>query len=131
MNTTSTLRSGYVELVIPEERFPCPLVNVNEDRGQSRHLARKRAPWRTLGYLLTRGMTPVPCPVTITALFRWPDKRVRDSPNWYPTIKALVDGVVSAGVLLADDDDHVTLLSMGPDVPHGPKRITLRIETVQ
>jgi len=131
MVTYSSLRSGYMELVINEDRFPCMLVNVNDERGQTRHLARRRAPWRALGYLLARGMTPVPHPVTITALFRWPDKRVRDSPNWYPTVKALVDGCVSAGVLLADDDRHVTLLSMGPDLPHGPKRITLRIETVQ
>jgi crossover junction endodeoxyribonuclease RusA len=119
-----------MEMVIAEDRFPGRLVNINDERGHTRVFARKRAPWRTLGYLLARGRTPVETPVTITVLFRWPDARVRDSPNWYPTAKALIDGIVSAGVLVADDDRHVWLTSMGPDVPHGPKRITLRIEEV-
>ena len=36
MVTYSSLRSGYMELVINEDRFPCMLVNVNDERGQTR-----------------------------------------------------------------------------------------------
>ncbi|MFJ9754941.1 hypothetical protein [Streptomyces sp. NPDC101149] len=42
----------------------------------------------------------------------------RDPANWYPTMKAAVDGIVDAGVL--EDDDHTRLL--GPDMRLGEKR---------
>ena len=29
-----------------------------------------------------------------------------DAPNWYPTVKALIDGLVDSG-LLSDDNNHV------------------------
>lgn len=35
-----------------------------------------------------------------------PTNRRMDSPNWYPTVKALVDGLTDIG-LFADDDDSV------------------------
>ncbi|MGW2933978.1 hypothetical protein ACWDA7_19490 [Streptomyces sp. NPDC001156] len=42
----------------------------------------------------------------------------RDPANWYPSMKAAVDGIVDAGVL--EDDDHTRLL--GPDMRLGQKR---------
>jgi len=41
----------------------------------------------------------------------WPDRRRRDVPNLWPTIKALVDGIVDAGILPDDNDDVVTALT--------------------
>ncbi|WP_433235482.1 hypothetical protein ACQPYK_25415 [Streptosporangium sp. CA-135522] len=43
------------------------------------------------------------------------DRRRRDPGNWYPSAKAVVDGLVDAGVL--DDDDHTRLI--GPDMRIG------------
>lgn len=48
----------------------------------------------------------------LTVHVTWPDKRRRDVHNIVPTIKALIDGVVDAGVLPDDDDKHLT----GPDL---------------
>ncbi|GHE33208.1 hypothetical protein GCM10017673_40170 [Streptosporangium violaceochromogenes] len=45
-----------------------------------------------------------------------PDRRRRDPANLYPSFKALIDGVVDAGVLPDDDDRHL----VGPDMRLGP-----------
>lgn len=48
---------------------------------------------------------------------RFCDARRRDPGNWAPTAKAVVDGLVDAGVFTDDDHTHVT----GPDMRIGPK----------
>lgn len=52
----------------------------------------------------------------ITAVLHPHDKRRRDPANWYPAVKAAVDGIVDAGVL--EDDDATRLV--GPDMRLGP-----------
>ena len=47
----------------------------------------------------------------LTVHVGWPDKRRRDVSNIEPTLKALIDGCVDAGLLPDDDDTHLT----GPD----------------
>ena len=37
----------------------------------------------------------------------WPDKRRRDVENLAPSVKAMTDGITSAGVLPDDSDEHV------------------------
>ena len=48
------------------------------------------------------------CVATLT----YRDRRRRDDHNLGPTLKALIDGVVAAGLLPDDDHDHLT----GPDL---------------
>lgn len=38
----------------------------------------------------------------------------RDSPNYMPTLKALLDGIVDAGVLIDDSDKYVPLFCIEP-----------------
>lgn len=45
-----------------------------------------------------------PCIITIDV--QPPTSRRMDAPNWYPTVKALIDGLVDSG-LLSDDNNHV------------------------
>lgn len=47
---------------------------------------------------------------------RFSDKRRRDPGNWAPTAKAVVDGLVDAGVFPDDNYQHV----IGPDMRLGP-----------
>ena len=54
--------------------------------------------------------------VHITGIHRPVNNRVRDAANLYPSYKAAIDGLVSAGVLSNDDDAHV----VGPDMVTGP-----------
>ena len=63
----------------------------------------------------------------------WPDRRHRDAANIAPTLKALVDGFVTDGHLLPDDDDtHLTGPHPWPlPEPSGARditRLTFRIE---
>ena len=46
------------------------------------------------------------------ATFTYRDRRRRDDHNLGPTLKALIDGVVAAGLLPDDDHDHLA----GPDI---------------
>jgi Holliday junction resolvase RusA-like endonuclease len=46
-------------------------------------------------------------PVRIIVSVSWPDRRRRDVPNVWPTVKACVDGCVDAEVIADDDDSHV------------------------
>jgi Holliday junction resolvase RusA-like endonuclease len=50
----------------------------------------------------------------------YPDRRKRDVANLHPTVKALVDGMVKAGLLPDDDDAHLT----GPHLEHGRDDVT-------
>ncbi|MFE7609227.1 hypothetical protein [Streptomyces celluloflavus] len=54
-------------------------------------------------------------PVRIIAVVHPRDRRRRDPANWYPAVKAAVDGLVDAGVL--QDDDHTRVI--GPDMRLG------------
>jgi hypothetical protein len=45
---------------------------------------------------------------TITGFLDTPDDRRRDPANWHPTLKACIDGIVSAGVLPDDSAKYVT-----------------------
>jgi hypothetical protein len=55
--------------------------------------------------------------VHVLGVLRPATKGRRDPANWYPTFKAMLDGVVDAGVL--EDDDHTRV--DGPDMRLGRK----------
>lgn len=55
--------------------------------------------------------TSIPTPTHLTVRLGHPTRTKRDSLNCYPTIKACIDGLVRAGWLEDDDDEHL----VGPD----------------
>jgi hypothetical protein len=67
----------------------------------------------------------------IDAIYEPPDARRRDAGNWYPTYKALIDGVVDAGVLPDDDHTHLDgpFMRIGPVHPGG--RVVLVITELE
>lgn len=75
--------------------------------------ARGALAWRLAG---SPRMDRVRCVVHVY----YPDRRKRDVANLHPTVKALVDGMVAAGLLADDDDAHLT----GPHLEHGPDDVT-------
>jgi len=91
--------------------LPRPLIlNAN----QRQHWAKKAAVTRDLRALARLQARHLP-PMTRAHLVvhvGWADKRKRDVSNIEPTLKALVDGIVDAGVLEDDDDAHL----VGPDL---------------
>lgn len=46
-----------------------------------------------------------------------PTKRRMDAPNWYPTVKALVDGLTDGNLFSDDNDEVITVMSF----QRGPK----------
>ena len=117
-----------VVLEIPGSRFPGKLLNVNDLRGYTKHLGRLVTPWRQLGCVLGRDRRiphPIVHPMRVWAEFRFPDNRRRDTANLYPTVKALVDGLDDAGVLLGDHDGRVEGPWLKRTYPNGPLRLRL------
>jgi hypothetical protein len=50
--------------------------------------------------------------VEITGFVHPPDGRRRDPHNWYPTLKASIDGIVDSGVILDDSSEIVVRTDM-------------------
>jgi predicted nucleic acid-binding Zn ribbon protein len=82
--------------------------------------------WRQAGRMAAMGRPQFANQVHITAHI-WKPRRGRYDPNnLWPTVKAVVDGFVDAGLLF--DDDHVHVI--GPDMRHGgvgPAQLILEI----
>lgn len=59
----------------------------------------------------------------LVAWVRFPDGRRRDLHNYMPTLKALVDGLVDAGLLPDDDARHLQGPDMRLDSRHTSRRM--------
>lgn len=97
-------------------------ININ-DRDHWAVKARKSKQLRQLGHHhamenTNKGMLKWFAPderVHVTVTFIWPDYRRRDVHNWMPTVKAIIDGIVDAGLLKDDSDKYLS----GPDLRIG------------
>lgn len=95
---------------------------------------RRLAYWETLQHM-DRKQAPYspsnPCEVSITVYK--PTKRRLDTPNLYPTVKAIIDGMTEAGVWVDDDDDVIRAITFRPGGLSGIKgqyRLIFEIERV-
>lgn len=112
---------------------PCAYINAN-DRMHHHAKAKLTRGWRKLtAAMLTTSGEPVPAygRAHITITYRFPTNHRREVSNLQPTSKAIVDGLVDAGLIPDDDDLHV----VGPDNrrewPNGTRRVTVTIEEIQ
>lgn len=67
-----------------------------------------------------------PCVVSITV--RPPTARRNDAPNWYPTIKALVDGLTDAGVWTDDNNTVIRAMTFIPGRKTSTGKYRLELE---
>lgn len=98
------------------------------------HWAEQRqrvAQWKTLAMLAARPRPEAPMPVRV-AVHAWPEKsgRMFDGDAIAPTVKACIDGLVLAGVLVDDTPTWV-----GPVTYQPPERVAagqdrLRLELI-
>lgn len=115
---------------------PTKWMNANQRHG---HWSERSGPtklWRDAAKVLARqARIPALDRVTITATVHRPDRRRNaDAHNRYPTVKAVVDGLVDAGVLPDDCDRHLVSLTIRAGAPVDKRRyplglLTLDIET--
>jgi len=107
------------QLTIPA---PAIWLNANQRTDLRRQTPDRRA-WRDAGRVYAmQAKLPKLQRAHILAELCFADARRRDVHNLYPTIKALVDGLIDFGLL--PDDDHLHLV--GPDLRYGP-RIAKRV----
>lgn len=111
---------------------PCAFINAN-DRLHHHAKAKLTRAWREVAAAtVNSGWHPDHYyRVHITVAIRWPDNIRRDPGNWYPTAKAIVDGLVDAELIHDDSDTYV----VGPDLrrerPNGPARVTVTITPLE
>lgn len=111
---------------------PTPPLSLNRERTMHWAAARRQTrPWRDTTCWLAmqaRLATAVAgAPATITVHLPVGDHRRRDPANFYPTVKAVVDGLVLAGVWPDDTPQFVTVNE--PVLwhePHAEVRLELR-----
>jgi crossover junction endodeoxyribonuclease RusA len=104
--------ADHVILIIPA---PAPWLSANQRVDLRRQTPDRRA-WRDAGHLYAKqAALPKLQRVHIIATLRFRDARRRDPHNYYPTLKALVDGLVDYGLIPDDDDKHL----IGPDIRLG------------
>jgi crossover junction endodeoxyribonuclease RusA len=107
-----------------------PLLNAN-DRLHYRERSKRTEKLRSEAYKAAKAQPSLPFTrVRIRCIFRAPDKRRRDVANLYPSFKAVIDGIVDAGLLLDDNDRYVTELSLvrGED---SPKKAQLIVQVIE
>lgn len=93
-----------------------PWLTANQ-RGSWRRSHRLIRDWRNLGAWSARAAhIPRLAAARVIVELRFTSARRRDPANWSPTAKALVDGLVDAGVFADDDSSQV----FGPDLRIGP-----------
>ena len=113
-------------VMVVEVLEPAARMNLNQ-RHSWRTKARLTRLWRHAAWVAAceqLGRTPSErareaCFVRVAFPVRDPAKR-RDPENWTPTSKALVDGLVDAGVWPDDDERHVLVLPCRFVKPAGP-----------
>lgn len=101
---------------------PCEWINSNQRPNRYDNARRVKA-WRHAAHYAAKvdyHWAPFEGPVHITATVHKTRNGRWDAGNLYPTAKAIVDGLVDAGVVPDDDNAWVT----GPDMRAGDKRAT-------
>lgn len=99
--------------------IPAPAIWLNANqRTDRRGQTPDRRAWRDAGNVYARqAKLPKLTRAHIVAELRFADAYHRDVHNLYPTIKALVDGLIDYGLLPDDSHHHL----VGPDLRYGPR----------
>lgn len=105
--TTTALRTYRIEI-------PARTVLITSNQRLNRYVQAERVKaLRNTGFAMARAAKVPPMERAHIFYVLHPDtkSRRRDPGNWSPSAKALVDGIVSAGVLPDDNHEHL----LGPD----------------
>lgn len=111
---------------------PAAFINAN-DRLHWRVKAERVKAWREAARdEIFSGFHPYFYPrAHITVAIRFEDNIRRDVGNYYPTAKAIVDGLVDADLLPDDNDKHVIGPDMRRHIPNGTPLVTVTITPLE
>lgn len=112
--------------------IPAPAEWINSNQRLNRHEQAKRTKaWRDAAFCAAFDKGQFIDPVRIVATFHKTRAGRWDVGNLYPTAKAIVDGLVDAGVIPDDSNEWVT----GPDMRAGAKSdepcVVIAVKAVQ
>lgn len=101
------------ELTLPITGKPSDVLLTANMRCHWRVRSSRTKMWRQLAHLsarnaIQRGVFPRLQWAQVDVWFALPSGRRRDVGNLYPTVKAVMDGLVDAGLLPDDDDTHLS-----------------------
>jgi Holliday junction resolvase RusA-like endonuclease len=101
-------------IILELGQAPAKPLSLNEERRLHwRARCGRTDPWRDLTILMARqarlARAVAASPATVTVVIPVPDNRRRDPANYYPVTKAVIDGLVKAGVWPDDDPRFVSV----------------------
>lgn len=106
---------------------PRELLNANK-RYHWAVRARMAADLKADAYKVARGArVPRLDRIRVVGVVHAPDRRRRDPHNLFPTLKAYIDGIVAAGVIIDDDSQHLVSVAMQSGAPRRPLRMSVVI----
>lgn len=105
-----------------------PLMNSNH-RPHPMVRARQTRQWRELGCVRAQAvrLQPITGRVRIVVTIHTATARTYDAGNYYPTAKALIDGLRDAGVLVDDSNEYVEGPDMRPGLKSNPPKLVLEL----
>jgi len=84
--------------------------------------------WRKLAFVRARSLRiPELEAASFNFSFRFPDRRIRDTHNYSPVVKGILDGLVDASVIPGDDDRYVRWVTYTRNPELGTHRVDLTI----
>lgn len=104
-------------------------VRTGRKRPKSPHIYVPQPLKRVKGIIVPLIQKKRPCGLVVTIYA--PTKRRLDPPNFYPTIKALVDGLTDAGIWTDDNSEVIKFMTFkrgGPSELPGKYRVRLEIK---
>lgn len=126
-----TKKDSFEPRILVIELPPClPILNAN-DRVHYRSRSKITEQLRSEACKAARALPFMPFgKVRIRCIFRAPDNRRRDVSNLFPSFKAIIDGLVDAGVIKDDHDGIVRefCIVRGENLPKRPQLIVQVIE---
>lgn len=135
---TASADNGAATETVYELDLPwtTPPLSLNHSYGHWRTKAKKIRAVREAGCLLAKQAGIGPCSrVRVTLHYRPRDRRTRDEENSIPTLKALCDGLVDAGIVPDDAPQYMTkampVLHEAASVSKEKSRLWLVVEPIE
>lgn len=109
---------------------PGELINANERLHWAVRARRTRDLKRDALVVALAARVPRMDRIRIVGVVHPPNRRRRDPHNLYPTLKAYIDGIVKAGVIVDDDSSHLAGVEMVLGEPARLLRLSVVINRV-
>lgn len=120
-----TLPHAQFDIEIRHKHWKMLDISMN-DRTMNLHSNARTQFWKAAAAEAAAGIDPLDW-ARVIVWFRFPDNIRRDTSNRQPIVKAIVDGLVVAGVVPDDRDEFVGGQDARRLYPNGPHRVVVQV----